>query len=91
MKGYTPNGFADKVFHLHVRYPGDWYELYFRDWLREHPEAAGEYANLKLRLQETFKHNRDGYTEAKGEFIKKVTEQARMWYKGRYEMGEGKG
>ena len=25
-KGYTPDGFAEKVFHLHIRYPGDWDE-----------------------------------------------------------------
>jgi len=28
-KGYTPNGFADKVYHLHIRPVGDWGELYF--------------------------------------------------------------
>lgn len=57
MKGYTPSGFAEKVFHLHVRYPGDWHELYFRDWLREHPEDANEYASLKLSLRDSFKYN----------------------------------
>lgn len=29
-KGYTPEGFAEKVYHLHVRYLGNWNELYFR-------------------------------------------------------------
>ncbi len=29
-KGYTENGFAEKVFHLHLRYIGDNDELYFR-------------------------------------------------------------
>ncbi|MCR5742260.1 MAG: GrpB family protein, partial [Lachnospiraceae bacterium] len=30
-KGYTDNGFADKVYHIHLRYAGDNDELYFRD------------------------------------------------------------
>jgi len=84
MKGYTPTGFAEKVFHLHVRYPGDWNELYFRDWLREYPETAKEYAVFKLTLKDRFRHNRDGYTEAKGVFIRAVTEKARARYDGRY-------
>ena len=33
-KGYTENGFAEKVFHLHLRYYGDHDELYFRDYLK---------------------------------------------------------
>jgi len=86
MKGYTPAGFAEKVFHLHVRYPGDWDELYFRDWLREHPETAEEYIALKLSLKDRFRHNRDGYTEAKGMFIRAVTGNARARYDGRYQV-----
>ena len=49
-RGYTPSGFAEKVFHLHLREAGDNDELYFRDYLREHPEAAREYEELKLGL-----------------------------------------
>ena len=33
-KGYTPSGFAKRVFHLHLRYEGDHDELYFRDYLQ---------------------------------------------------------
>lgn len=36
MKGYTPQGFAPEVFHVHVRYGGDWPELYFCEYLRRH-------------------------------------------------------
>lgn len=35
-KGYTEEGFAERVFHLHLRYVGDNDELYFRDYLIEH-------------------------------------------------------
>ena len=42
-KGYTKEGFADKVYHIHLRYTGDNDELYFRDYLNEHPHIAEEY------------------------------------------------
>ena len=45
--------------------------------LISHPETAAEYAELKRRLFENYQHDRDGYTAAKGEFIKKITEKAR--------------
>ena len=77
VKGYTENGFAEKVYHIHVRYPGDWDEIYFRDYLIAHPEAADAYAALKQSLKEQFEHDRDGYTDAKGEFINAVTKRAR--------------
>ena len=77
MKGYTPQGFADKIFHLHVRYFGDWDELYFRDYLISHPDTAEKYGKLKLRLKEKYKHDRDGYTQAKSDFINKVVAKGR--------------
>ena len=76
-KGYTPLGFAEKVFHLHIRYPGDWDELIFCEYLKKNPDKALEYAQLKIELQKHFKHNRDAYTEAKGDFIRKCVKEAR--------------
>lgn len=64
-KGYTPKGFAEKVFHLHVRYLGGWSELYFRDFLKINPGIAKEYGRLKLDLKEKYENNRDAYTEVK--------------------------
>jgi len=64
-RGYTEQGFAERVFHLHLRLIGDHDELYFRDYLTEHPEAAAEYEDLKLRLWKQYEHDRDGYTAAK--------------------------
>jgi len=77
LKGYTPTGFADKVYHIHVRYPGDWDELHFRDYLVAYPDTAAEYATLKAKLHKDFEYNRDGYTDAKSAFIRVVTEKAR--------------
>ena len=83
-RGYTKDGFADKVFHLHLRYVGDNDELYFRDYMNCHPMIAKEYEKLKLSLWKLFEHNRDGYTNAKHEFISKYTQKAKEEYKGRY-------
>lgn len=84
LKGYTPQGFAERVFHVHVRYHGDWDELYFRDYLRENPGTAGEYAALKAGLRTRYAHDRDGYTGAKTDFIRGVTARARGRFADRY-------
>ena len=76
-KGYTPNGFADKVFHVHIRLQGDSDEIYFRDYLNSHPQVAKEYEQLKKELSEIYKYNRDAYTQAKTEFVSKYTDIAK--------------
>ena len=83
-KGYTPFGFAERVFHLHARYFGDWDELYFRDYLNAHPAIAREYGELKLRLLKEYEHDRDGYTDAKTEFISRHTRAARREFLDKY-------
>ncbi|GEM_PF-148486 len=80
MKGYTPEGFKGQAFHVHVRYPGDWNELYFRNYLIDNPQIAQEYGQLKLGLKDKYKHNRDGYTQAKTDFIQRITQLARDNY-----------
>ncbi|MDD7392140.1 MAG: GrpB family protein [Fusobacterium gastrosuis] len=83
-KGYTEQGFAEKVFHLHIRIIGDNDELFFRDYLNEHKEIAKEYETLKLSIWKKFEHDRDGYTNAKTDFINKYTDLAKSEYEGRY-------
>lgn len=77
IKGYNPEGFKGQVFHVHVRYSGDWDELYFRDYLLAHPETAVEYGRLKLELKQKYEHDRDAYTYAKTDFINRITGLAR--------------
>lgn len=72
VKGYTPEGFRGQAFHIHVRYGGDWHEIHFRDYLRKSPETAKAYAYLKRRLADLFQNDRDGYTEAKTDFIQEI-------------------
>lgn len=76
-KGYTESGYAERVFHFHIRMSGDADEIYFRDYLNAHPDAAKEYEQLKLRLWKKYEHNRDAYTEAKTDFVKKYTDLAK--------------
>ena len=76
-KGYTENGFAERVFHLHLRYEGDHDELYFRDYLITNPDVAKEYEKLKLGLWKQYEHDRDGYTERKTDFVKMYTKLAK--------------
>lgn len=83
-KGYTKDGFADKVYHAHLRYVSDNDELYFRDYLNEHPQIAKEYEILKLGLWKKYEHNRDAYTAAKTGFVCKWTAEARKLYGDRY-------
>lgn len=84
-KGYTEDGFAERVFHLHLKYSGDNDELYFRDYLMEHTDVAKEYEQMKLKLWKDYEHNRDGYTDAKTEFVQKYTEKAKQAYENRYD------
>ena len=83
-RGYTEDGFAENVYHVHLRYAGDNDELYFRDYLNEHTQIAKDYELMKLKLWKLYEHNRDAYTEAKTEFIIKWTSEARKVYYGRY-------
>lgn len=82
--GYTENGFAEKVYHLHLRYAGDNDELYFRDYLNNNPNIAKAYQELKLSLWHQYEHNRDAYTDAKTEFVLKYTAEAKRQYGKRY-------
>lgn len=86
-KGYTKYGFAERVFHLHLRMEGDNDELYFRDFMNDNPELAEQYEKLKLSLWKKFEHDRDGYTGAKSEFVRENTQRAKLEYGNRYYPG----
>ncbi len=92
-KGMSCDGFADRVFLLHVRYLGDWGELYFRDYLIAHPDVAAEYGRLKEEILRDIESGRlerlpngrpNGYSQAKLAFVQDVTARARQEFAGRY-------
>jgi len=58
--------------HLYVVVEGSWPRtdhIQFRNYLRQHPDAAVEYASLKKALAERYGEDRLGYTDAKTEFV----------------------
>lgn len=84
-KGYTPDGFAERVFHLHLRLADDHDELYFRDYLNAHLGIAKEYEKLKLGLWKQYEHDRDEYTRQKTDFVAEHTARAKKLFAGKYE------
>jgi GrpB-like predicted nucleotidyltransferase (UPF0157 family) len=50
-------------------------ELAFRDRLRADPQIAAEYLALKRDLARRFAHDREAYTDAKSDFVRRVLNQ----------------
>lgn len=65
---------AHRTHHLHLVPLGSplWIELAFRDYLRSHPDVAGEYAALKRRLAAAPPFDRAAYTNAKAPFVERA-------------------
>lgn len=66
--------------HLHVYklQSEEWNNnLLFRNYLRDHPEKAQEYAQLKVRLASLYADDRATYTKLKSPFIQSVIEIAK--------------
>ncbi len=76
-KGYTLAGYAERVFHLHLRERGDNDEILFRDYLNAHGDVAKQYESLKLSLWKKYEHDRNGYTDAKSGFVRHYTDIAK--------------
>lgn len=57
-----------------------WERLYFRDYLREFPEEAKRYAELKQALAERYPKDRVAYTAGKAAYVTAITERAKRRY-----------
>jgi len=69
-----------RTFHIHMleRDSLEWENhLLFRDYLCQHPQAAKEYAELKLRLALKYPRDREAYLDGKAAFIQQVIQLAR--------------
>ena len=77
-KGYTESGFAEKVYHIHLRLKGDIDEVYFKNYLIDNPDIAKEYEELKIMLWKKYEFDRDAYTNAKTKFVQKYTKLAKL-------------
>ncbi len=72
-----------RTHHIHMvegHFKEHWDRLLFRDYLIDHPQVAGEYAALKIRLASASPRDRVAYSRGKTEFIVGVTEQAKRYY-----------
>lgn len=61
--------------HIHCYQEGDpdfRRQVFFRDYLNAHPDAASEYAALKESLAAKFAEDRASYTKGKSEFIGQI-------------------
>ena len=74
---------GNRTHHIHMveSHFEHWDRLLFRDYLIEHPDVALEYGNLKLALAGAHQKDRIAYTKAKTDFISRVTETARRYYR----------
>jgi len=80
VKGYSPTGLEEISFHIHMGTKEQdflWERMYFRDYLRKNLSVANEYERLKIKLAQTYKQDREAYTESKTDFIKKITNLAK--------------
>lgn len=81
---------GNRTHHIHMVEADfeHWDRLLFRDYLIDHPEIAREYENLKLKLALDYSHDRIAYTEGKAEFVMRVTQEAKEYYR---RLGRGGG
>jgi len=81
VKGMPPFG-AGRTHHIHVRTPTDarapilFAPILFRDFLRNHPEAASRYATLKRELARRYSTDRDAYTDGKARLVDEILRKA---------------
>lgn len=78
------NAMGKRTHHIHMvenDFAEHWDRLLFRDFLIEHPETAKEYGTLKLRFANEFQEDRIAYTESKAEFIQRITQMAKEYYR----------
>lgn len=84
---------AEERIILHVRRsdsPWARYTVWFRDWLRAHPEQRDRYARMKRELSVQFvgAPDYDDYTRAKTAFFDEVQAEFESWARSRPPAGE---
>ena len=69
-----------RTHHLHVTDPDSdyWHRIIaFRDHLRDDPDDAAAYGELKRTLARAFEHDSRGFTDAKHDFVRTIECKAR--------------
>ncbi len=70
---------GNRTHHIHMveSWFEHWDRLLFRDYLIKYPDVALEYARLKMSLSNCHQNDRIAYSQAKSDFIRRVTETAK--------------
>jgi GrpB-like predicted nucleotidyltransferase (UPF0157 family) len=79
LRKYPPGGPVG--YHLHLLQPSNPYWtvlLVFRNYLRQHPHVAHQYAVLKQQLAEQFPTDPLAYLHGKADFIQAVVQEAQQ-------------
>jgi GrpB-like predicted nucleotidyltransferase (UPF0157 family) len=77
-KGLPPNSL--RTHHIHIIESDSILRerLLFRDYLREHPDEAFRYAQLKRHLAQQFSTDREAYTSGKTEYVQSIMQKVRQ-------------
>lgn len=77
------NSNGKRTHHIHmVEADSDlWDRIYFRDYLKEFPDEAKHYDELKRSLSEKYPNDRVAYTKEKTDYIVSTTKKAKQYYK----------
>lgn len=79
---FRPPDDQPRTVHIHVCQAGSAWErahLLFRDYLRDHPDRARDYAAMKRQLAATVGHDRPAYSRSKDPFVASVLADAEVW------------
>lgn len=82
IKGFNTEGIKQQTYLIHAgpKTHPIWDRIYFRDFLRQFPETARQYAELKIDLSKQYKYDRVGYRIAKTAFVAEITEKAKGYF-----------
>ena len=80
VKGYNISSPKGQTYHIHAgpKNHALWDRILFRNYLINHPETARAYERLKIKLAEEFRHERVSYRIAKTDFVKAITDKAKL-------------
>ncbi len=83
-KGFNREGKKEQQYFVHMTPKSHtelWDRIFFRDYLKQHPNIAKEYENLKKDLTAKFSKNRRSFRQGKTDFVMRVTALAKEKYR----------
>ncbi len=79
-----------QAYRIIIRYPGDWDEYYFSEYLRRHPEMQRQYEQVRQELGHLYVNDSIAYANGKSSFVKQVTELARQEFPRKFATNVGR-